>query len=60
MYIPFSQICIGIKDLHKNDFAHRDLKPDNILVIYYIYIYNKYSSIVYNNIYMLYFIFSTD
>ncbi|SOS80275.1 protein kinase, putative [Plasmodium sp. gorilla clade G1] len=26
------QICIGIKDLHKNDFAHRDLKPDNILI----------------------------
>ncbi|ETW17174.1 CMGC/GSK protein kinase [Plasmodium falciparum Santa Lucia] len=27
-----NQICIGIKDLHKNDFAHRDLKPDNILI----------------------------
>ncbi|GAW83367.1 protein kinase [Plasmodium gonderi] len=26
------QICQGIKHLHEHNFAHRDLKPDNILV----------------------------
>ncbi|CAD2113130.1 protein kinase, putative [Plasmodium vinckei] len=27
------QICLGIKNLHEHSVAHRDLKPDNILVI---------------------------
>ncbi|SBS92946.1 protein kinase, putative [Plasmodium malariae] len=26
------QICIGVKHLHEHNFAHRDLKPDNILI----------------------------
>ncbi|CAD2103968.1 protein kinase, putative [Plasmodium vinckei lentum] len=26
------QICLGIKNLHEHSVAHRDLKPDNILV----------------------------
>ncbi|CXJ14125.1 protein kinase, putative [Plasmodium berghei] len=26
------QICLGIKNLHEHNVAHRDLKPDNILI----------------------------
>ncbi|SCM26033.1 protein kinase, putative [Plasmodium chabaudi chabaudi] len=26
------QICLGIKNLHEHSVAHRDLKPDNILI----------------------------
>lgn len=26
------QICTGLKNLHEQNFAHRDLKPDNILI----------------------------
>lgn len=32
MHLYFSQICLGIKNLHEHNVAHRDLKPDNILV----------------------------
>ncbi|SBT82324.1 protein kinase, putative [Plasmodium ovale] len=26
------QICLGLKHMHEHNFAHRDLKPDNILI----------------------------
>ena len=26
------QICIGIKEIHKNNIIHRDLTPDNIFI----------------------------
>ena len=26
------QICIGLKDIHKNEIIHRDLTPDNIFI----------------------------
>ena len=36
----FKQICIGLKQLHDSDFAHLDIKPENILQgfdnLYYI------------------------
>lgn len=28
----FTQICLGVRYLHKHGIAHRDLKPENILV----------------------------
>ena len=26
------QICIGLKEIHKNNIIHRDLTPDNIFI----------------------------
>lgn len=28
----FYQICLGVRDLHRNGVAHMDLKPENILI----------------------------
>ena len=27
-----TQICIGLKEIHKNNIIHRDLTPDNIFI----------------------------
>ena len=27
------QICIGLKEIHKNNIIHRDLTPDNIFIL---------------------------
>ena len=32
IYIIVKDICLGLKEIHKNDIIHRDLKPQNIFI----------------------------